>query len=49
MPAGVPVATMAIGSAGARNAAIFAAQILGVSEPETEAKIDEVKAELAAL
>jgi 5-(carboxyamino)imidazole ribonucleotide mutase len=27
MPAGVPVATMALGSAGARNAAIFAAQI----------------------
>ncbi len=33
MPAGVPVATMAIGKAGARNAAIFAAQILALSDP----------------
>jgi phosphoribosylaminoimidazole carboxylase PurE protein len=32
MPAGVPVATMALGSAGARNAAIFAAQILALSD-----------------
>ena len=29
MPPGVPVATMAVGKAGAKNAAIFAAQILG--------------------
>jgi len=33
MPAGVPVATMALGAAGAKNAAIFAAQILGLSDP----------------
>jgi phosphoribosylaminoimidazole carboxylase PurE protein len=33
MPAGVPVATMAIGKAGAKNAAIFAAQILALSDP----------------
>ncbi|MFZ5450415.1 MAG: 5-(carboxyamino)imidazole ribonucleotide mutase [Thermodesulfobacteriota bacterium] len=33
MPAGVPVATMALGVAGAKNAAIFAAQILGLSDP----------------
>ncbi len=33
MPAGVPVATMALGPAGAKNAAIFAAQILALSEP----------------
>ncbi len=32
MPAGVPVATMALGSAGAKNAAIFAAQILALSD-----------------
>jgi len=31
MPAGVPVATMALGPAGAKNAAIFAAQILALS------------------
>jgi 5-(carboxyamino)imidazole ribonucleotide mutase len=32
MPGGVPVATMAIGRAGARNAGLFAARILGVSD-----------------
>ncbi len=32
MPAGVPVATMALGAAGAKNAAIFAAQILALSD-----------------
>ncbi|HKF18021.1 MAG TPA: 5-(carboxyamino)imidazole ribonucleotide mutase [Candidatus Dormibacteraeota bacterium] len=34
MPAGIPVATMAIGEAGAKNAAWFAARVLGVSDPE---------------
>jgi phosphoribosylaminoimidazole carboxylase PurE protein len=33
MPAGVPVATMAIGKAGARNAAIFAALMLALGDP----------------
>jgi 5-(carboxyamino)imidazole ribonucleotide mutase len=33
MPAGIPVATMAIGTAGARNAAVLAAEILAVSDP----------------
>jgi 5-(carboxyamino)imidazole ribonucleotide mutase len=33
MPAGVPVGTLAIGKAGAKNAAILAAQILGISHP----------------
>ena len=33
MPAGVPVGTLAIGKAGAKNAAILAAQILGISRP----------------
>ena len=33
MPAGVPVATMAIGSAGAANAALHAAQILALEDP----------------
>jgi phosphoribosylaminoimidazole carboxylase PurE protein len=36
MPAGVPVATMALGSAGAKNAAIFAAQILALSDPRLQ-------------
>jgi 5-(carboxyamino)imidazole ribonucleotide mutase len=48
MPPGVPVATMAIGKAGAKNAAIFAAQILGVASEEFEAKIDDFKAQLAS-
>src|SRR5438128_9018528 len=34
MPAGIPVATMAIGEAGARNAAWFAARVLGATDPE---------------
>ncbi len=33
MPAGVPVATFAIGKAGAINAALFAAQVLAASDP----------------
>jgi len=32
MPAGIPVASMAIGSAGAKNAALFALEILGLSD-----------------
>ncbi len=32
MPAGIPVATMAIGKAGAKNAALFALQILGITD-----------------
>jgi 5-(carboxyamino)imidazole ribonucleotide mutase len=34
MPPGVPVATVAIGEAGAKNAAYLAAQIIGLSRPE---------------
>jgi phosphoribosylaminoimidazole carboxylase PurE protein len=34
MPSGIPVATMAIDKAGASNAAIFAAEILALSDPE---------------
>ncbi|CCF83120.1 5-(carboxyamino)imidazole ribonucleotide mutase [Nitrolancea hollandica] len=34
MPAGVPVATVAVGTPGARNAAFLSAQIIGLSEPE---------------
>jgi len=33
MPGGVPVATMAIGAAGARNAGLFAVQILALGDP----------------
>ncbi|HSG29258.1 MAG TPA: 5-(carboxyamino)imidazole ribonucleotide mutase [Candidatus Krumholzibacterium sp.] len=34
MPPGIPVATVAVGKAGAKNAAILAAEILAVSDPE---------------
>lgn len=36
MPAGVPVGTMAIGSAGAKNAALLAAEILALHNPEID-------------
>jgi len=48
MPAGIPVATMAIGKAGARNAGIFAAQILSVEDAGLAAKLVEFKKNLAA-
>lgn len=43
MPAGVPVATMGIGKAGVRNAAILAAEILALSEEAIAAKLAEFK------
>jgi phosphoribosylaminoimidazole carboxylase PurE protein len=46
MPAGVPVATMAIGKAGSANAAIFAAQILALKDPEIAARLTRLKVEL---
>ena len=39
MPPGVPVATMAIGKAGAKNAAIFAVQILALSDKNLQEKL----------
>ena len=39
MPAGVPVATMAIGRAGAINAALFAISILGASRPSLRSQL----------
>ena len=46
MPPGVPVATMAIGKAGATNAGILAAQILGVADPAMAGKLVEYKKRL---
>ena len=40
MPAGVPVGTLAIGEAGATNAALLAAAVLALSDPEVEASLD---------
>ena len=47
MPGGIPVATMAIGKAGAVNAAIFAAEILGTSDANVARKLTSHKEELA--
>jgi 5-(carboxyamino)imidazole ribonucleotide mutase len=41
MPGGVPVATVAIGTAGATNAGLLAAQILGAFDEEIAIKLDE--------
>ena len=41
MPPGVPVAAMAVGKAGARNAGFFAVQILGRGDPGLVAKLKE--------
>jgi phosphoribosylaminoimidazole carboxylase PurE protein len=47
MPPGVPVATVAIGSAGAKNAAVLATQILGLQDPGLRRKLDDLKERLA--
>ncbi len=47
MPAGVPVATMALGAAGARNAALFAIQILSLADPKLQEKLQQHKCDLA--
>lgn len=39
MPAGIPVATVAVGKAGAKNAAYLAAQILSIASPELATKL----------
>jgi len=48
MPAGIPVATVAIGKAGATNAGILAAQILAVADRKLAEKLDAYKEKLAA-
>jgi 5-(carboxyamino)imidazole ribonucleotide mutase len=44
MPAGIPVGTLAIGRAGAINAALFAAAILGNKYPEIKAALKKFRA-----
>ncbi|MBY8964140.1 5-(carboxyamino)imidazole ribonucleotide mutase [Algiphilus sp. NNCM1] len=46
MPAGVPVGTLAIGKAGAINAALFAAAIVGLSNAEVAAALDAYRQSL---
>ena len=48
MPAGVPVGTLAIGRAGAVNAALLAAAILAGSDPALAARLDALRAEQTA-
>ena len=47
MPAGVPVATMAIGKAGAINAALLAVSILGTTRPDLRARLRRYRLERA--
>ncbi|MEW6102119.1 MAG: 5-(carboxyamino)imidazole ribonucleotide mutase [Candidatus Omnitrophota bacterium] len=46
MPAGIPVASMAIGKPGAKNAAIFALEILGIEDKTINARIKDYKKEM---
>ena len=48
MPAGVPVATVAIGEAGAKNAGLLAASILATSDAALAAKLDAWRAQQTA-
>ena len=47
MPGGIPVASMAIGKAGAKNAGIFAVQILAASDKMLAAKLKAYRVEMA--
>jgi len=43
MPAGIPVATFAIGAAGAKNAALFAAALLAITEPGVRERLNALR------
>ena len=45
MPGGIPVATVAVGKAGARNAGYLAAQMLAVADPALAARLEEDRAQ----
>ena len=47
MPAGIPVAAVAVGKSGARNAGILAAQIIALSNPELAEKLLKFKKKLS--
>lgn len=47
MPGGIPVATMAIGKAGAKNAALFAIRMLSLSDKRLARKLDDYIAQMA--
>jgi 5-(carboxyamino)imidazole ribonucleotide mutase len=48
MPAGVPVATLAIGEMGAANAGLLAGQILGLADPAVQRRIEDYRAKRTA-
>jgi 5-(carboxyamino)imidazole ribonucleotide mutase len=48
MPRGVPVATVAIGRAGAVNAGLLAAQIIGTTDPAVRERLHEHRRRMAA-
>jgi 5-(carboxyamino)imidazole ribonucleotide mutase len=48
MPGGIPVGTLAIGKAGATNAALLAAAVLALSDADIEAALDKYRAERTA-
>ena len=48
MPPGIPVACMAVGSWGARNAALFAAQVLGIKHDDIRESFENYRKELQA-
>lgn len=47
MPSGIPVATVGLGSSGARNAAVLAVQIVALSDPALREKLGEYRAAMA--
>jgi len=47
MPPGIPVATVAVGRAGARNAAVLACQILALGDPDLAGRLRGIRAEMA--
>ena len=47
MPKGIPVACMGIGKSGASNAAILAIQILGLTDPSLQEKLNDYRSQMA--
>ncbi len=48
MPPGIPVASVTVGKAGAKNAALYAASILGLSDSAVKAKLNEFRVQQTA-
>jgi 5-(carboxyamino)imidazole ribonucleotide mutase len=44
MPAGIPVGCLAVGKAGAKNAAVLAARMFALSDPKVATRVEEFKA-----